>query len=161
MRTDRLAGWLADRYESTCRDNRTHVRQVDSPCRQLGNEVPPHLISAHSGTSHIWESVVPSFDRFQRELRAQFDRAEKRRAKNIVVNSGEFHRAVGGYPGPNERLQTCCDVMKEEVRSGDVIMGDLDNCRGAALTIRYQLPRVEKFVAATGAHPDTDSLSQP
>jgi hypothetical protein len=51
--------------------------------------------------------------------------------------------------------------MKEEVRSGDVIMGDLNNCRGAALTIRYQLPRVETFVAATGAHPDTDSLSQP
>jgi 5-methylcytosine-specific restriction protein A len=104
---------------------------------------------------------VPSFDRFQRELRAQFDRAEKRRAKNVVVNSGELHRAVGGYPGPNERLQTCCEVMKEEVRSGDVIMGDLDNCRGAALTIRYQLPRVEKFVAATGVHPDTDSLGQP
>jgi hypothetical protein len=44
---------------------------------------------------------VPSFDHFQRELRAQLDRAEKRRAKNIVVNSGELHRAVGGYPGPN------------------------------------------------------------
>jgi hypothetical protein len=40
---------------------------------------------------------VPSFDHFQRELRAQFDRAEKRRAKNVVVNSGELHRAVGGY----------------------------------------------------------------
>jgi hypothetical protein len=138
-----------------------HRSAKSSPCRQLGNEVPPQILDIrHSGTSHNWESVVPSFDHFQRELRAQFDRAEKRRAKNIVVNSGEFHRAVGGYPGPNERLQTCCDVMKEEVRSGDVIMGDLDNCRGAALTIRYQLPRVEKFVAATGAHPDTDSLSQ-
>ena len=44
---------------------------------------------------------MPSFDHFQRELRAQFDRAEKRHAKNIVVNSGELHRAVGGYPGPN------------------------------------------------------------
>jgi hypothetical protein len=51
-----------------------------------------------------------------------------------------------------------CEVMKEEMKSGDVIMGDLDNCRGAALTIRYQLPRVEKIVAATGAHPDTESI---
>jgi len=135
---------------------------MSSPRRQLGNEVPLQILDfRHSGTSHNWESVVPSFDHFQRELRAQFDRAEKRRAQTIVVNSGELHRAVGGYPGPNERLQTCCEVMKEEVRSGDVIMGDLDNCRGAALIIRYQLPRVEKFVAATGAHPDTDSLSQP
>jgi hypothetical protein len=130
-----------------------------SSCRQLGNEVLPQILHIrHRGTSHNWESVVPSFDHFQLELRAQFDRAEKRRAKNIVVNSGEFHGAVGGCPGPNERLQTCRDVIKEEVRSGDVIMGDLDNCRGAALTIRYQLPRVEKFVVATGAHPDTDSL---
>ena len=48
--------------------------------------------------------------------------------------------------------------MKEEMKSGDVIMGDLDNCRGAALTIRYQLPRVEKIVTATGAHPDTESI---
>jgi hypothetical protein len=102
---------------------------------------------------------MPSFDHFRQELRAQFDRAEKRRAKNIVVNSGELHRVVGGYPGPNERIQTCCEVMKEEMKSGD--MGDLDNCRGAALIIRYQLPRIEKIVAATGAHPDTESLRQP
>ena len=104
---------------------------------------------------------MPSFDHFRQELGAQFDRAEKRRAINLVVNSGELHRAVGGYPGPNERLQTCCEAMKEEMKSGDVIMGDLDNCRGAALTIRYQLPRVEKNAAATGAHPHTESLRQP
>ena len=104
---------------------------------------------------------MPSFDHFRQELRAQFDRAEKRRAINLVVNSGELHRAVGGYPGPNERLQTCCEAMKEEMKSGDVIMGDLDNWRGAALTIRYQLPRVEKNAAATGAHPHTESLRQP
>ena len=77
-----------------------------------------------------------------------------------MVNSGELHRAVGGYPGPNERLQTCCEAMKEEMKSGDVIMGDLDNCRGAALTIRYQLPRVEKNAAATGTS-HTESLRQP
>jgi hypothetical protein len=104
---------------------------------------------------------LPSFDHFRQELRAQFDRAEKRRAKNIVINSGELHRTVGGYPAPNERLQTCCEVMKEEMKSGDVIMGDPDNCRAAALTIRYQLPRVEKIAAATGAHPDTENLRQP
>ena len=104
---------------------------------------------------------MPSFDHFRQELRAQFDRAEKRRAINLVVNSGELHRAIGGYPGPNERLQTCCEAMKEEMKSGDVIMADLNNCRGATLTIRYQFPRVEKSVAATGAHPDTENLRQP
>jgi transcriptional regulator with XRE-family HTH domain len=31
------------------RHNRAYVRQVDSPRRQLGNEVPPHLISATVG----------------------------------------------------------------------------------------------------------------
>src|ERR1700731_4062604 len=107
------------------------------------------LISATAGPLTTGRSVMPSFDHFRQELRAQFDRAGKRRAISIVVNSGELHRAVGGYPGPNERLQTCCEVMKEEMKSGDVIMSDL-NCRGAALTIRYRLPRAEKIDAATG-----------
>ena len=96
---------------------------------------------------------MPSIDHFHRELRAQFEYAEKRRAKNIVVNSGELHRAVGGYPGPNERLQLCCEVMKDEMKSGDVVIGNLDNCRGAALIIRYQLPRVDKLEVATGIAP--------
>jgi hypothetical protein len=104
---------------------------------------------------------VPSIDRFQRELRAQFEYAEKRRAKNIVVNSGELHRAVGGYPGPNECLQICCEVMKDEMKSGDVIIGNPDNCRRAALLIRYQLPRLDKAEFATGIIPASlkDDLS--
>ena len=94
---------------------------------------------------------MPSIDQFQKELRSQFECAEKRRAKNIVVNCGELHLAVGGFPGPHEGLQICSEMMKGEMRSGDVIIGDLDSRRGAALTIRYQLPRVRKpeFAAET------------
>jgi hypothetical protein len=84
---------------------------------------------------------VPSIDHFQHVLHAQLQEAAKRRAKNIVINAGELHRAVGGYPGPDQRLQTCCDVMKAEMRTGDAIVGDLANAQAAALMIRYQLPR--------------------
>lgn len=84
---------------------------------------------------------MPSIDHFQHVLHAQLEEAAKRYAKNIVINAGELHRAVGGYPGPDQRLQTCCDVMKAEMRTGDAIIGDLANAQAAALMIRYQLPR--------------------
>jgi hypothetical protein len=84
---------------------------------------------------------MPSIDEFRQELRDQLSRATKRRAENIVINAVELHHAVGGHPGPNQNLQSCCDVMKAEMQTGDAIIGDLENCQAAALTIRYQLPR--------------------
>lgn len=91
--------------------------------------------------------TMPSIDHFQQELRDQLETGSKRRAQNLVVNSEELHRAVGGYPGPNQRLQYCCDVMKAEMVVGDEIVGDLKNQQAAALTIRYQLPRPQKSEA--------------
>jgi hypothetical protein len=67
---------------------------------------------------------MPSIDNFRQELRDQLERATKRRAQNLVINSGELHRAVGDYPGPNQRLHSCCDVMKAEMITGDAIIGD-------------------------------------
>ena len=87
---------------------------------------------------------MPSVDHFRQELRVQIERATKRGASTIVINSGELHLAIGGYPGPNQRLQSCCDAMKAEMKAGDIIIGNLADCQAAALTIRYQLPHAEK-----------------
>lgn len=96
---------------------------------------------------------MPSIDKFRQELRDQLERATKRRAQNIVINSGELHRAVGDYPGPNQCLHSCCDVMKAEMITGDAIIGDPENSQAAALTIRYQLPRPDKTEAAQERKP--------
>ena len=37
-----------------------------------------------------------------------------------VVKAGDLHRRVGGYPGRDHRMPTCCDVMEkhERIRQG-------------------------------------------
>jgi hypothetical protein len=42
---------------------------------------------------------MASRDHFQQELRAQIEKAIKRGAKQLIVNSGELLAAVGGRPG--------------------------------------------------------------
>lgn len=79
---------------------------------------------------------MPSRDHFLYELKAHLQRAGKRGAKEITVSAAELHRAIGQYPGPNQRLDYCCDVMKAEMREGDSCGGD-----GAGLWVVYLLPR--------------------
>jgi 5-methylcytosine-specific restriction protein A len=80
-------------------------------------------------------------DEFRTELSAQLSAAEKHGAPFIDVTSGELHRAVGGYPGPNHRMPVCCDVMYEAQRPSDETLASPDQGYGASLKIRYKLPR--------------------
>ncbi len=75
------------------------------------------------------------------ELRWQFMQAELRGDSYIDINSGELHRKVGGYPGPNHRMPVCCNVMYREQRVGDKVLSSPPKGQGASLTIRYKLPR--------------------
>lgn len=85
---------------------------------------------------------MPTKGEFRTELRARFQEAEARGAKVIKVNSGVIHRALGGYPGLNHQMPTCCDVMYEEMQPGDEIVEAPPKGRGATLIIRYRLPRL-------------------
>jgi 5-methylcytosine-specific restriction protein A len=84
---------------------------------------------------------MTSADDFRNELAAQLKRAEQRGAAHVEINSGELHRTVGGYPGPNHRMPMCCDAMYQEQREGDEIVARPAEGKGASLTIRYKLPR--------------------
>lgn len=84
---------------------------------------------------------MPTKDEFRDELNARLRRATERGAKEIVVNSGELHRALGGYPGQGHQMPSCCDVMHEAQRPTDEIMSAPPSGRGATLSIRYRLPR--------------------
>ncbi len=78
---------------------------------------------------------------FRAQLLAEFRRATERGASFIDVNSGELHRQVGSYPGPNHRMPVCCEAMYGEQRLGDRILARPPKGKGASLTIRYKLPR--------------------
>jgi len=86
---------------------------------------------------------MPTKDDFRNELRARLREAEARGDKFIRVNSGAIHQALGGYPGINHQMPSCCDAMYEEMRAGDEIVEAPPKGRGATLIIRYRLPRSE------------------
>jgi hypothetical protein len=83
----------------------------------------------------------PTADDFRKELLAQIARGNRRGAPHVEINSGELHRAVGGYPRPNHRMAVCCEVMERERKIGDEIISAPERGKGASLTIRYMLPR--------------------
>ncbi|MDT7810229.1 MAG: hypothetical protein QOJ42_145 [Acidobacteriaceae bacterium] len=87
------------------------------------------------------EEGLVSIEHFRNELWAQIGAAIKRGEPHILINSGELHRAVGGYPGPDHRMPTCCDVMRAEMQTGDSLVESPEKGNGANLTIRYMLPR--------------------
>jgi len=94
-------------------------------------------------------AVMASRDHFQQELRAQIERAIKRGAEQLIVNSGESGEllvAAGGRPGLKHQMRYCCDVMREEMKAGDVVVDGPENGEGAGLTICYFLADTRIFV---------------
>lgn len=86
--------------------------------------------------------TIPSASDFRSELRAQIDRATRQGRPHVEVNAGELHRTVGGYPGEDHRMPICCQVMRDEAETGDAsVIYETDSGKGAALTIRYKVPR--------------------
>ena len=84
---------------------------------------------------------MPNAEDFRRELAAQVDRAARQGRPHVEVNAGELHRIVGSYPG-DHRMPQCCEVMRQEAKRGNAEMVfETDSGEGAALTIRYKIPR--------------------
>jgi len=78
---------------------------------------------------------------FEKELKRQIGVAQAQGKSHVDINSGELHRDLGGYPGPDHRMPICCNVMKNEMKRTDRILNQPSKGRGASLTIRYSLPR--------------------
>lgn len=80
-------------------------------------------------------------EEFQAVLQARLALAQEHGERWIDINSGELHRSVGGYPGPDHRMPACRDAMYREEKAGDEILSKPGRGKGASLTIRYRLPR--------------------
>jgi hypothetical protein len=87
---------------------------------------------------------MPTVQDFRSELRAMFREAEKEDSRSTTIVAKGLHRRVGGYPGPNHRMPTCCDVMLAEKRTSDTILSQPRKGKGASLTIQYTLPRAQR-----------------
>lgn len=80
-----------------------------------------------------------SIDHFRQGLLAQMDRATTGGRIDVLINSGELYRSLGGYPGSTHGMPSCCDAMQAEMKLGDTMV--LDRTSGAGMTVRYLLPR--------------------
>ena len=80
-----------------------------------------------------------SIDHFRHELSAQLGRAAAQNFADVLINSGELYRSLGGYPGSVHGMPVCCDAMEAEIMPGDVVL--VEKCTGSGMTVRYYLPR--------------------
>ena len=85
--------------------------------------------------------MAPNSGGFGEELQALFAQATAHGQTSVDVRSGDLHRRVGGYPGPDHRMPACCGVMRAEMREGDEILEQPPKGKGANFVIRYSLPR--------------------
>jgi len=80
-------------------------------------------------------------DRFQAILDRVFEVVQDLDLSFVDVKSGDLHRILGGYPGPDHRMPICCDVMYHNMRGEDKVLEKPPKGRGASLIIRYYFPR--------------------
>lgn len=85
--------------------------------------------------------AAPTNEDFQKELENIFGYAATKQLISITVNSGNLHRIVGQYPGPDHRMPVCCNVMEKNMKSEDEIISSPPKGQGASLEIRYKFPR--------------------
>ena len=84
---------------------------------------------------------MPTKDEFRQALSARFRDAAAKGAHQVLINAGELHRQLGGYPAVRHQMPSCCDAMYEAKRASDTIVKAPKKGKGASLTIRYALPR--------------------
>jgi hypothetical protein len=85
--------------------------------------------------------TTPKAEDFRKTLAELLISANELGFVAVEVNAGNLHRRVGGYPGGDHRMPQCCDVMRQEMLSGDEVIDEPPSGQGARLTIRYRLPR--------------------
>jgi len=91
------------------------------------------------GRQAMLRPCMVTMDFFQQGLLAQMERASQRGRIDVLINSWELYRSLGGYPGSTHGMTFCCDAMEAEMKLGDVVL--VERASQAGLTVRYLLPR--------------------
>jgi len=85
--------------------------------------------------------TAPTKRDFANALKQALDEAQAGGLSSVEITAGDLHRKVGSYPGPDNRMASCSDVMWEHKLDQDEILYQPPKGRGASLQIRYKLPR--------------------
>ena len=83
--------------------------------------------------------MPPDKHDFQKCLDIILKIAKNNNLSSIIVESGELHRLVGGYPGQDHLMPVCCGVMRETMKESNEELPNSLKSDGATLQIRYNL----------------------
>jgi 5-methylcytosine-specific restriction protein A len=78
-------------------------------------------------------------DDFRQAIQRKLSSARRLGKSSIELVSGDLHRELGGYPGTNHAMPSCCNAMYEAMKSGDQIVSSPPKRLGATLRIKYIL----------------------
>lgn len=92
-------------------------------------------------TGNELRTTAPNAKDFQKKLEDILLDAQQQGKTFVDIRSGDLHKEVGSYPGPNHRMPICCNVMRKKVKYTDQILKEPPKGLGANLIIRYKLPR--------------------
>lgn len=84
---------------------------------------------------------MPRTADFKRALEALFVKETERGVDHVIVRSGDLHRRLGGYPGQDHAMPTCCNVLYAAMGQGDKVLRSPPKGQGANVVISYRLPR--------------------
>lgn len=90
--------------------------------------------------------MPPTAEQIQYELQTLLNAAERMGFLAVEVQAGALHRQLGGYPGPEHRMDLCCEVMRAEMAAADAVRAEPENGTGPHLVIRYVLPRSHSHI---------------
>lgn len=82
---------------------------------------------------------MPKKAEFISEIERIFTNARNRGDKYVEIISKDLHTKLGGYPGRNHSMPSCCDAMYDIKKDSDEIISAPTKGKGATLKIRYYL----------------------
>ncbi len=86
---------------------------------------------------------MPNANEFREAIFRLFEQRTAAGDTVVIVIAGDLHRKIGGYPGSDHCMPTCCSAMREAMQParGDRVVCAPPKGNGASLTVRYILPR--------------------
>lgn len=82
---------------------------------------------------------MPNKEDFIKEIQRLMQEAKSKGAEYVDIVSGDVHRNLGGYPGKNHRMRTCCEAMYAKMGTKDEVLNAPASTYGATVEIRYYL----------------------
>jgi hypothetical protein len=79
-------------------------------------------------------SMPPTKRDFEEAIQRKLREATSEGLTSIMINAGELHGIVGGYPNHDHRMPLCCQVIRENMRVGDSIIQSPPSSSGKSIS---------------------------